>query len=177
VISHSHNGSKIPAAAPKALGRCVQLHGLRRVERFARHTLNGQVARLLPRDARLARIEADGGQSNYTYLEGNAYDIFDLVDCQVDLVFLANAFHGVPDKPGLARAVGNVLKPDGYFVIVNWHAKPREETTVLGEPRGPATELRIHPEAVDVAVRQAGLRPINVVEIPPYHYASIFAKG
>ena len=41
------------------------------------------------------------------FIEGNAYAIATLVDRQVDFVFLANAFHGVPDKPRLARAVSS----------------------------------------------------------------------
>jgi SAM-dependent methyltransferase len=119
---------------------------------------------------------AEAKQFNCTYVEGDAYDVANLVDRQVDFVFLANAFHGVPDKPRLATAVASVLKPGGLFVIVNWHVRPREETTVLGEPRGPATALRIGPEAVELAVRQAPLKSIRIVEIPPYHYASIFQK-
>jgi SAM-dependent methyltransferase len=107
------------------------------------------------------------------FIEGNAYDIATLVDGRVDFVFLANAFHGVPDKSRLARAVSNVLKPGGLFVIVNWHKRPREETVVLGEPRGPATALRMSPEATNAAVQQPGLKPIHAVEIPPYYARKI----
>jgi hypothetical protein len=49
----------------------------------------------------------------------------------VDFVFLANAFHGVPDRLRLAQAVRESLEPAGHFAIVNWHQLPREETTVL----------------------------------------------
>jgi ubiquinone/menaquinone biosynthesis C-methylase UbiE len=120
---------------------------------------------------------AEAKQSNCTYVEGNAYDVGSLVDRQLDFVFLANVFHGVPDKPRLAKAVAGVLKRGGLFVIVNWHAQPREETTVLGEPRGPPTALRMDPQAVELAVRQTALALVRVVEIPPYHYASVFQKG
>jgi hypothetical protein len=54
----------------------------------------------------------------------------------------------VPDKVRLSGEVRSVLKSGGLFAIVNWHARPREETIVLGEPRGPATEFRIDPEIV-----------------------------
>jgi SAM-dependent methyltransferase len=120
---------------------------------------------------------AENGQSNCTYVEADAYAIAGLIDCPVDFVFLANVFHGVPDKPRLAKAVAGILKPGGRFAIVNWHARPREETIVLGEPRGPATELRIDPEAVKAAVQHADLELVEVIEIPPYHYASIFEKS
>jgi SAM-dependent methyltransferase len=114
--------------------------------------------------------------ANCSYVEGDAYDIATLVRDPVDHVFLANAFHGVPDKPRLARAVRAVLKPGGLFAIVNWHPRPREETTVLGEPRGPATDLRMPPDTVRASVEPAGLALVRVVEIPPYHYGAIFMK-
>jgi ubiquinone/menaquinone biosynthesis C-methylase UbiE len=125
-----------------------------------------------------ARIRlAESKQFNCTFIEGDAYDIPQLVDHQVDFVFLANAFHGVPDKPRLAKAVRSTLKPGGLFAIVNWHARPREETTVLGVPRDPATGMRMSPEAVNAAVRQAAFRLVHIIEIHPYHYASIFAAN
>jgi hypothetical protein len=91
----------------------------------------------------------------------------------VDYVFLANTFHGVPDRLGLARAVANTLKADGQFGIVNWHRRPREETVVLGKPRGPNTEMRIEAGAVKAIVAPAGLLPDRTVELPPYHYGVI----
>ncbi len=65
----------------------------------------------------------------------------------------------------------------GRFVIVNWHACAREETLVLGLPRGPETELRLMPDATITSVTPSGLRPITVVEVSPYHYGVIFEKS
>ena len=126
----------------------------------------------------LARVRlAENGIANCDFVEGNAYDIDKLIARPADLVFMANAFHGVPEKTRLARAVVDALVPHGHFVIVNWHARPREETTILGEPRGPATELRITPEATRAAVEPAGFKLRQVVELPPYHYGAIFEKA
>jgi SAM-dependent methyltransferase len=94
----------------------------------------------------------------------------------VDHVFLANAFHGVPDKTRLARAVASVLAPGGRFAIVNWHERPREETRVLGQPRGPASELRMTPEATIAAVEPSGLRVIATADVSPHHYGVVFAR-
>jgi hypothetical protein len=91
-------------------------------------------------------------------------------------VFMANAFHGVPDRLRLARAVHEVLKPSGRFAIVNWHQRPREETIILGEPRGPRTELRMTPDQTIGAVEPAGLKHLQVVELPPYHYGVVFQR-
>ncbi len=126
-------------------------------------------------DIAKARLTRDGVR-NCDIIEGDAYDIAELIPASVDFVFLANAFHGVPDKPRLAAAVGSVLKPDGLFAIVNWHTRPREETTILGEARGPVTELRMTPNSVIAEVEPSGLKLCEVVEIPPYHYGVIFEK-
>jgi len=118
----------------------------------------------------------EAGVTNCDFIVGDAYDVAALAPRPADFVLIANAFHGVPDRERLARAVAKALRPGGRFAIVNWHPRPREETTVLGEPRGPETRLRIGPEIVRQGVEPAGLRLVDVVEVPPYHYAALFAK-
>ena len=113
------------------------------------------------------------GLSNCTFTVGDAYDIAKLVTGAVDCVLIANTFHGVPDKTRLARAVASVLKPRGVFAVINWHRRAREQTLVLGQPRGPKTALRMTPEDVAAAIAPAGLRLRLVIELPPYHYAAI----
>jgi hypothetical protein len=94
----------------------------------------------------------------------------------VDYVFLANTFHGIPDQLGLARAVAAILRPKGQFGIVNWHRRPRAETVVLGQPRGPRTEMRIEADKMTGTVELAGLLLKRAVELPPYHYGAVFQK-
>jgi protein-L-isoaspartate O-methyltransferase len=118
---------------------------------------------------------AESGVTNCRFIEGNAYDIAKLAG-PADFIFMANAFHGVPDRLRLAQAVRAALKPDGKFAIVNWHKRPREETLVLGEPRGPGTALRLSPEETIRSVEAGGLRCTSVVEVPPYHYGAIFQR-
>ena len=118
----------------------------------------------------------ESGMTNCNYVAGDAYDIARLWPNPVDFVFLANAFHGVPDRPRLAKSVAAILKPGGLFAIVNWHQRPREETTILGEPRGPKSELRLSPEHTVMAVHAGGLKLTQLVEIPPYHYGAVFER-
>ena len=106
----------------------------------------------------------ESGLTNCEFIAGDAYDIAKLVE-PADFVFLANAFHGVPDRARLAKAVGAALKADGLFAIVNWHKRPREETPILGEPRGPKTELRMSPEETIKSVEVGGLKFSKMVEI------------
>jgi hypothetical protein len=95
----------------------------------------------------------------------------------VDHVFLANAFHGVPERTRLSQAVASALKSGGHFSVINWQVLPREETAISGEPRGPLTELRISAETTLAAVTPAGFKFCQLVKLPPYHYAAIFEKA
>jgi len=122
-----------------------------------------------------ARLDA-AGVSNCRVVEGDAYDIAELAREPADMVVIANTFHGVPDKVRLCQAVTSVLKPGGWFVVVNWHRRPREETTVLGKPRGPKTEMRMEPEDVAAVARPAGLSLERTIELPPYHYAAVLKR-
>lgn len=73
-----------------------------------------------------------------------------------------------------ARGVRKVLAPGGKFAMVNWYPAPREETPVLGEPRGPATEMRLSPQQTRAQVEPAGFELEKVADLPPYHYGAVF---
>jgi SAM-dependent methyltransferase len=118
---------------------------------------------------------AENGMTNCDFFAGDAFDIAKLTE-PADFIFMANAFHGVSDRPRLARAAAGALKTGGYFVIVNWHKRAREETQILGEPRGPKTELRMSPEDTVNSVEGGGLKFTRIVEVPPYHYGAIFER-
>jgi len=100
-----------------------------------------------------------------------------LLPAPVDYVLLANAFHGVPDQKGLAATMARCLRPGGQVGILNWHARPREETTVLDEPRGPASEQRMLPEDVADILAQEGFTVERIVDVPPYHYGVIARRA
>jgi protein-L-isoaspartate O-methyltransferase len=119
---------------------------------------------------------SESGVTNCDFVSGDAYELASLVSGPVDFVFMANAFHGVPDRLRLSRGVRETLKPGGEFAIVNWHPRPREQTTILGEPRGPKTEVRLSAEETTAAVEASGLRRTRLIEVPPYHYGAVFAQ-
>jgi SAM-dependent methyltransferase len=145
------------------------------IAKIARHVIAIDIDPTLLEVARKRLAEAS--LTNCTYIEGDAYQVSALVERQSDLVFMANTFHGVPEKTRLARAVREILKPDGRFTIVNWHSRPREQTPVLGEPRGPRTELRLSPQQTVAAVETARFKLAELIEIPPYHYCAVFAPS
>ena len=121
---------------------------------------------------------AKAGVANGTirWIECDACSLQNTLPNPPDYVLIANTFHGCPDKQQLAREVFNALKPGGKLAIVNWHHRPKEDTTVGGEPRGPETELRMTPEAVMDEVLPVGFILHGVVELPPYHYGIMFDK-
>jgi ubiquinone/menaquinone biosynthesis C-methylase UbiE len=83
-------------------------------------------------DAAKVRFAERGGAPNCGFLVADAYDIAKVVR---EPVFLANAFHGVPDRPRLVRAVAETLRPGGLFAVVNWHpmiqTSPKAAATLL----------------------------------------------
>jgi ubiquinone/menaquinone biosynthesis C-methylase UbiE len=139
--------------------------------------VQGRVQALDLDPAMLALAQAEVAQRGATveaWICADARDLPRLLPHPVDHVLMANTFHGVPDQPGLARAVRAVLRPGGLFAIVNWHRVPREDTTVLGQPRGPQTRLRMSPEATAAVIGPAGFRLAWIAEVSPYHYGAVF---
>jgi predicted methyltransferase len=129
-------------------------------------------------DARLlAEAEqACQGIPNFIAVRADARELSRYIREPVDFVFIANTFHGVPDKTALSKAVFAALRRGGRFAIINWHHLPRDETRVLGQPRGPDTALRMEPDAVRRLVEPAGFTLEKVVDVGPYHYGAVFQK-
>ena len=107
-------------------------------------------------DANLLKVArhrlAESSVRNCDFVAGNAYDLDRLWPRAVDFVFLANAFHGVPDRKRLARSVHDALVPSGLFAVVNWHQRPREETTILENRAAQGPEFRMSPDQTPRAV-------------------------
>ena len=142
-----------------------------RIAKVARHVVASDIDPDLL-DVSRHRL-SESSVTNCDYVAGDAYDLAKLVTENIDFVLMANAFHGVPDRPRLGLAARAVLKPGGLFAIINWHRRPREETVVLDEPRGPKTELRLSPEQTIEAVELTDLKLAHLVDVPPYHYAAV----
>ncbi|KAB1197815.1 MULTISPECIES: class I SAM-dependent methyltransferase [Haloferax] len=114
---------------------------------------------------------------NVVTLQGDARELSTLLPTRVDVVLVANTFHGVDDKTALVQQVFDSLHDGGEFVVVNWHDRPRETTTVMGDPRGPPTELRMTPDETKAIVEDAAdVTCTERVELPPYHYALRFER-
>lgn len=122
------------------------------------------------------RTSAAEAGVDVTPIAGDARHLSSLLSRRVNCVLLANTFHGVEQKVELASAVRAVLEPGGRFVVVNWHARPREETVVAGAVRGPPTELRMAPNDTREAVEAGGFEYVETVELPPYHYGVVFER-
>lgn len=145
------------------------------IAKVARHVIAIDIDADLLEVAR--RRLTENGMTNCDFVAGDAYELARLASRPADFIFMANAFHGVPDQPRLAHAVHATLGPAGRFAIVNWHQTAREKTIVMGEPRGPKTELRLSPEQTIAAVESSGLKLAELVEVPPYHYGAVFEKS
>lgn len=114
---------------------------------------------------------------NVVPVHGDARSLAAHVPDPVDVALIANTFHGVENPVPFVDDVVRVLDEDGRFVVVNWWDRPRETTTVAGEPRGPPTDLRLSAtETREIVETAADLTLAQQVELPPYHYALVFDR-
>lgn len=125
----------------------------------------------------LSRLADRQAIENLTTIQGDARELSHLLPDPVDVVVIANTFHGIEDPEPFVRQAFDSLRPGGRFVVVNWQALPREETRIDDEPRGPPTELRLSPDDTETAVLDAAPFQLDdVIELPPYHYALVFER-
>ncbi len=114
---------------------------------------------------------------NVVSVHGDARDLTELLPDPVDALVVANTFHGVDDRAAFVAEAFDAIAPGGSLIVVNWHDRPREATTVGGEPRGPPTELRMPPEETEGAVSRAAAFELDRrIDLPPYHYALVFRR-
>ncbi|WP_123538228.1 class I SAM-dependent methyltransferase [Halosimplex salinum] len=117
------------------------------------------------------------GIENVTAVDGDARQLSELLPEPVDVVLMANTFHGIDETGPFVRQAFESLRPGGRFVVVNWADAPRETTRIGGDPRGPPTELRLSPEETTEAVLDAAAFSVQaVVDLPPYHYGVVFER-
>jgi len=108
---------------------------------------------------------------------GDARELEGHLPAPVDACLVANTLHGVDDSAAFVEQVSAALAPGGEFLVVNWADRPKEETTVAGESRGPPPELRMTPEETERAVGSvAGFELARRVDLPPYHYGLVFER-
>ncbi|WP_017341941.1 class I SAM-dependent methyltransferase [Halorubrum sp. T3] len=114
---------------------------------------------------------------NVVPVHGDARNLTELLPERVDALVVANTFHGVDDRAEFVAEAFDAIEPGGSLIVVNWYDRPREETTVGDEPRGPPTELRMTPEETAEAVTRAAAFELDWrIELPPYHYAVVFRR-
>jgi SAM-dependent methyltransferase len=127
--------------------------------------------------AELEHLAARQDIGNVRPVEGDARALDDHVPGPVDVGLVANTFHGVDDADSFVESTMAVLAEGGRFVVVNWQDRPRETTTVAGEPRGPPTDLRLPAEETRELVEGAAdVELVRDVELPPYHCGLVFER-
>src|SRR5882724_1841252 len=69
---------------------------------------------------------AEGGLTNCSFAQADAYDVAKVVSDPVDHVFLANVFHGVPDRPRLAGSSFATSSRSGPITMGQYSSIGRE---------------------------------------------------
>ena len=122
--------------------------------------------------AELSELAEAQELSNITCIHGDARNLTDILPELVDVVLIANTFHGVEDKTAFTTQAYESLRSEGRFIVVNWRDLSRTETTVAGEARGPPEELRMSVEETREIIAEI-FEDTEEIDLPPYHYAII----
>lgn len=114
---------------------------------------------------------------NISTIAGDARTLSEQLPEPVDVVLVANTFHGIEQTTPFVQQAVESLCHDGKFIIINWEDVPRETTRIDGDPRGPPTELRLSPEETEQSVLDATAATCKqTIELPPYHYGLVFER-
>lgn len=125
----------------------------------------------------LSLLADQQGIENLTTIHGDARELVHHLPDAVDVVVMANTFHGIDEPAPFVRQAFESLRPGGRFIVVNWQDVPREETRVDGESRGPPTELRLsRGDTAETVLEAASFDLQDRIELPPYHYALVFER-
>ncbi len=123
----------------------------------------------------LAHLAEQQGLENVVPQHGDARNLVEHLPEPVDVVLIANTFHGVTDAANVVGQVFDSLRDGGQLVVVNWQDAPPEATPVGGQPRGPPADLRLSPAQTEAAVTEtSGFTLDESVTLPPHHYALVF---
>lgn len=127
--------------------------------------------------AELSRIASQQAIENITTIDGDARELSEHLPEPVDVVLMANTFHGIDETTAFVQQAFESLSPRGRFIVINWEDIPRETTRIAGASRGPPTELRMSSETTERAVLDAAAFTLeDAIELPPYHYALVFTR-
>jgi ubiquinone/menaquinone biosynthesis C-methylase UbiE len=127
--------------------------------------------------AELDRLADQQDIENVVPTHGDARNLPAVLPERVDTLVVANTFHGIDDQAEFVQNAFDALDPGGRLVVVNWHERPRERTTVGGAPRGPPTDIRMTPGETGDTVRSASAFAFDrQVDLPPYHYGLVFER-
>ena len=86
----------------------------------------------------------------------------------LDGAFLAFVVHASRDPVTMLKAVGELLKPNGWCTVLEWYRTQTEG--------GPPLEKRIGPEQLEALAREAGFRPRGRRDINGRQYMAMLRK-
>jgi len=90
-----------------------------------------------------------------------------LPDGELDLIFTANTWHHIDNRPAYLERLRRALKPYGRLVIIDWHE---------GElPEGPPAGRKLARDTVVGELREGGWTLTSESVALPYQYLLIFA--
>lgn len=112
------------------------------------------------------RVE-EANLSNVTVEVCGDYD-FPVPTGSLDGALMAFVVHSNQDRPSLLKAAVELLRPRGWFAIMEWHRVETEQ--------GPPIEMRMEPSETRKLAEDSGLEFTSYRELNEFQYMFVFRK-
>ena len=91
-----------------------------------------------------------------------------LPPASVDLIFICNTLHHIPDRATYYPLLARALRPGGRLVNIDFHKRPL--------PLGPPMEMKIAKGAMIEEAKAAGFRVVEDFDFLPYQYFLVLQR-
>ncbi|HTS69103.1 MAG TPA: methyltransferase domain-containing protein [Terriglobia bacterium] len=91
-----------------------------------------------------------------------------LAPASVDMIFICDTLHHIPERPTYYPLLARALRPRGRLVNIDFYKKPL--------PLGPPLEMKIDKPAMIEEAKSAGFHVIQDYDFLPYQYFLIFQQ-
>eukprot|EP00760_Papus_ankaliazontas_P013316 PhM_4_TR15690/c2_g1_i1/m.54435 len=114
-----------------------------------------------------ARAVEGGYDANTRFVLGTEHSVGDVPDGSVDVALMCDVYHHVEYVSTYMKDVRRTLKPDGRFVLIDFHRDPSRMTSHA--PEWALEHIRANQATFTREIEECGFKALSEVDIPGLH--------